>query len=99
MRPIRIIIDYLVSQLRSILNVLMKSCELDFTHRSDMEPVRALVQKVFDRAAATNTELVIADVLTTEQAKSTTKVLAMWTKLMGSLAMRPMSSDSRLLLY
>ena len=50
-----------------------------------MEPVCALVQKVFDRAAATNTELVIADVLTMEQAKSIIKVLAMWTKLMEVL--------------
>ena len=85
MRPIWIIMDYLVSQLRSILHVLKKSCKLDFTHRSDMEPVCALVQKVFDRAAATNAEFVIADVLTMEHAKSITKALAMWTKLMKVL--------------
>ena len=58
--------DYLVFQLQIILHVLKKSCKLDFTHNSDMEPVCALVQKVFDRAADTNTEFVIADVLTME---------------------------------
>ena len=45
-----------------------------------------VLQKVFDCAAATNTDLVIFDVLTTEQTKSTTQVLAMWTKLIVSLA-------------
>ena len=58
--------------IRIIMEYLVLSCEV--------------LQKVFDRAAATNTEFVMSDVLTTEQTKSITQVLAMWTKLIGSLA-------------